>query len=973
MKNRHFGLMAALASLMVGCTLDDAPSGDCSLDSNAKAGENSKCQCVVPNGYSLYSSGSQSITNATKVEASNCVVGRSFSKNPSDSEVVGCVNYQCVKQKCPDGYHHDERTYMFCVNDNDCHENETYSNGSCVCDAARHWTGTAGSCTCASGYQLQGNQCVSQCGKGEVADSDGSCVCDTANHWTGNTGACKCDVGYKQYMNGANEISCVIDKTECNGKGVIAQEGSCVCDIRNHWIGDPHNCKCESGYDDVNGVCVKRFDGNTCNNGILDEGEECDGSLFLPDVNCTNMGYSGGVVTCNADCKLDYSNCVMCGDGKIYIEGYGCDSCKDGEIYNWTTHQCEKESSACGNNQLDDGEDCENFGDGIKYWDGLKTCQDKGYSEGNVYCVQCVANYEKCRCGQNEYYDTAILKCVSNGKCGNGVLDEGEACDDGNTINGDGCNKNCMIEEGYVCSNSAEETSICHMAACGNGEVEIEFGEECDSSEGCDEYCRCEKDNGFIYRDGMCLAATSLTCGDGILNHGELCEKHPDGRDLFGDKTCADYIDGATGDLRCTDNCELDLSACKDPAPVCGDGVVQDLEECDTAGDVSKVIYECKNDEQRYRDGNVFCSDSCELRYDKCVLTSCGMGKIRDKSGSCSCDKEKHWVNEGTRCVCDIDNHYKQYDRGVNYPGGAGCACDAENHWVEGIVDGENKCVCDAAGHWVEMKDGTGSQCVCDTDNNWVYNAETHECVCQYGYQYVEGMNACRLKSCTESDLNDGDRCYYGRYYQSKDGSEKSDLVWLVLERSFLIGDISSLETCRLLITEKVIDAMAFSSDIGDRKVQWAGSHLQTWLNSNRYEDDFMKIAFEPSEISKLVTVCHTYADDCDRVFVLSTDEHQRDYYMSIPYYLGIPIELDYYWTVGFPTDYAIKQGVSQPDNCTKFEYNGKTYCSTSWWLRSAGNSDNRVAYVQPDGEVFIYGISIDTNTIGVRPAICIK
>lgn len=31
-------------------------------------------------------------------------------------------------------------------------------------------------------------------------------------------------------------------------------------------------------------------------------------------------------------------------------------------------------------------------------------------------------------------------------KCGDGVLDKGEQCDDGNTVNGDGCSYNCMIE-----------------------------------------------------------------------------------------------------------------------------------------------------------------------------------------------------------------------------------------------------------------------------------------------------------------------------------------------------------------------------------------------------------------------------------------------------------------------------------------------------------------------------------------------
>ena len=32
--------------------------------------------------------------------------------------------------------------------------------------------------------------------------------------------------------------------------------------------------------------------------------------------------------------------------------------------------------------------------------------------------------------------------------CGNGSLDEGEQCDDGNNINGDGCSAQCIKEGG---------------------------------------------------------------------------------------------------------------------------------------------------------------------------------------------------------------------------------------------------------------------------------------------------------------------------------------------------------------------------------------------------------------------------------------------------------------------------------------------------------------------------------------------
>src|SRR5262245_54612628 len=49
---------------------------------------------------------------------------------------------------------------------------------------------------------------------------------------------------------------------------------------------------------------------------------------------------------------------------------------------------------------------------------------------------------------------------VCRAVCGNGVLEAGEACDDGNTIDGDGCDHNCTF------------------TACGNGIVTT--GEACD-------------------------------------------------------------------------------------------------------------------------------------------------------------------------------------------------------------------------------------------------------------------------------------------------------------------------------------------------------------------------------------------------------------------------------------------------------------------------------------------------------------
>src|SRR5258706_10091412 len=65
--------------------------------------------------------------------------------------------------------------------------------------------------------------------------------------------------------------------------------------------------------------------------------------------------------------------------------------------------------------------------------------------------------------------------------CGNGLVDPGEVCDDGNAIAGDGCAADCASDE-----------------ACGNGVIDLIHGEQCDdanlrSHDGCDSRCRPEQ------------------------------------------------------------------------------------------------------------------------------------------------------------------------------------------------------------------------------------------------------------------------------------------------------------------------------------------------------------------------------------------------------------------------------------------------------------------------------------------------
>jgi cysteine-rich repeat protein len=83
------------------------------------------------------------------------------------------------------------------------------------------------------------------------------------------------------------------------------------------------------------------------------------------------------------------------------------------------------------------------------------------------------------------------------GFCGDGIVQPGELCDDGNGVDGDGCEHDCT-------------------PSCGNGKVDP--GEECDDGNG-DETDGCRH----------CLLPF---CGDGVVDPGEECD---DGNDADGD------------------------------------------------------------------------------------------------------------------------------------------------------------------------------------------------------------------------------------------------------------------------------------------------------------------------------------------------------------------------------------------------------------------------------------------------------
>lgn len=128
--------------------------------------------------------------------------------------------------------------------------------------------------------------------------------------------------------------------------------------------------------------------------------------------------------------------------------------------------------------------------------------------------------------------DAAACLDVVPTNCGNGQIDAGEQCDDGNTTPGDHCSATCQIES--VCGDGVAEGNeqcddgnvaagdgcapVCRPEVCGSGYTDP--GETCDDGnttdgDGCSATCQREP-----------------RCGDGVLDPGESCD---DGNTVTGD------------------------------------------------------------------------------------------------------------------------------------------------------------------------------------------------------------------------------------------------------------------------------------------------------------------------------------------------------------------------------------------------------------------------------------------------------
>jgi cysteine-rich repeat protein len=321
---------------------------------------------------------------------------------------------------------------------------------------------------------------------------------------------------------------------------------------------------------------------------------------------------------------------------------------------------------------MDDGNGA-NGSCGSECGDGViqsgETCDDGNTNNGDGCGANCVVDGG---------YTCTGEPSVCTPLCGNGALDAGENCDDGDTQNGDGCNSSCFVESGFSCNG---EPSVC-VHNCGNGVIQA--GEACDdgdgsSGDGCSSTCQIE--GGYVC-SGQPSNCT-FVCGNGTFEGSETCD---DGDASSGDG-CSSTCQIEPGWL-----CSGSPSLC---SPLCGDGLLRGAEGCD--------------------DGDTFSGDGCsfncqvELGFQcsgqpsNCIAV-CGDGFIRgfetcDDSNNvggdgCSanfCRQEAAYACAGQPSVCvancgdgNIDVP-EECDDGNNFNGdGCNSACAAESGYACG-------------------------------------------------------------------------------------------------------------------------------------------------------------------------------------------------------------------------------------------------------------------------------------------------
>lgn len=490
---------------MIECGNGRVDAGEICDDGNLRSGDGCSSDCL-----SDESCGNAYLDRAVGEE---CDDGN---RRPGDGcdedcrlEVEGCGNGRLdFGEVCDDG---NTRSGDGCSAD--CRSDESCGNSYLdvavgeECDDGNRVDGDG----CSSGCRIE----IPGCGDGELDPGE---VCDDGNNIGGD--GCSAD--------------CLSD--ESCGNGYLDTLAGEVCDDGNTVSGDGCSANCLSDESCGNGT-LDAPAGEECDDGNRVGGDGCDEDCRLEECDVdVELGTLPLGVTVSRTVEVatadDSEPPTSCGDGREVVVGFGVAVEADLEL----------EMVQAGDHQFGIYNEA-----GMSCTESLQTCYDPAGAPSGGQIISSLP--------PGRYYliieanaigaeGTAWVWLTLLGEtegCGDGVVDAGEVCDDGNTVSGDGCSGDCLSNE-----------------ECGNGYLDIVIGEECDdgnrvSGDGCSSDCLSDESCG----NGILDVEAGEVCDDGNRRGGDGCSA-----DCLSDEICGNgIIDGPAGE-ECDDGGTMPGDGC---------------------------------------------------------------------------------------------------------------------------------------------------------------------------------------------------------------------------------------------------------------------------------------------------------------------------------------------------------------------------------------------------------------------------
>lgn len=257
---------------------------------------------------------------------------------------------------------------------------------------------------------------------------------------------------------------------------------------------------CTPACDETTEACVKGECVKLCGNGELNADEACDivdGEVqFADKKTCSDLDMEGGDLKCDANCKLDSSECTdkqppvvtECNSGEKKCDGNVFKECADGK---WN------EGTSC-------DVICDNDLGCIECTEGGK-CESEEVDDGEGGTT---TRYKYFKCNNNVWEETmtcestcddakGCLGCTEGSRCEAAAIDDGNGgtydgfkffqCVDNQWDEGTDCSESCDNTKGCVCTENATKCDNGVFRTCVNSEWDegTTCEQKCDNLKGC--------------------------------------------------------------------------------------------------------------------------------------------------------------------------------------------------------------------------------------------------------------------------------------------------------------------------------------------------------------------------------------------------------------------------------------------------------------------------------------------------------